>query len=142
MAATWGADDHRMATESEDLRSVTDKLNRATATFLKRDPYLLEVDANERSMTAKIAAYLQTEFRDLWDVDCEYNRDGEHLPERVYHLVHQISNDDEFGRTVYPDIIVHRRGKRVHGEHRNLLVIDGYDRPGEAERIQGRLLPL
>lgn len=41
--------------------------------FLKKDSYLSDVDANERSQTHKIAEYLQQIFPE-YNVDCEYNR--------------------------------------------------------------------
>lgn len=51
------------------------KLRIATEIFLERDRHLLTVKANERSITHKLAIYLEPLFPD-WDVDCEYNRDG------------------------------------------------------------------
>lgn len=41
--------------------------------FLKKDSYLSDVDANERSQTHKIAEYLQ-QILPGYNVDCEYNR--------------------------------------------------------------------
>jgi hypothetical protein len=41
--------------------------------FLRRDRALLIYDVNERSVTHRLAGYVQTQFRG-WDVDCEYNR--------------------------------------------------------------------
>jgi restriction endonuclease S subunit len=65
--------------------------------FKNRDSSLLQVCGNERSMTAKIACYLQGQFP-AWDVDHEYNRDGDE-PKRI--------SDNSL---IIPDIIVHRRG--------------------------------
>ena len=78
----------------------------ATVAFLKAEGDLLQLNANERSITHKLAEYLQREFSD-WNVDCEYNRLGaaiKRLP-----APEAIGSDDEDGRTIFPDIIVHRR---------------------------------
>lgn len=42
--------------------------------FYEKERYLLENNANERSLTHKLAEYLNLEFQDF-DVDCEYNLD-------------------------------------------------------------------
>ncbi len=73
--------------------------------LLKNDHHLLEVGANERSISHKLAEYLQQQFPD-WNVDCEYNRHGI-----------QIKKLGE--ERVYPDIIVHLRNTPI-----NLLVIE------------------
>lgn len=43
--------------------------------FLARDMNLLELDANERTLSAKLASYISQLFPN-YDVDCEYNRHG------------------------------------------------------------------
>lgn len=90
---------------------------RALNKFLDADVYLLRVDANERSITHRLAMYLQEEFSD-WDVDCEYNRDGND-PKELLLPVTDASERDTDAQTVYPDIIVHKRGQQ-----KNLLVIE------------------
>jgi hypothetical protein len=42
-----------------------------------------------------------------WEVDCDFNR----LGERTLRLPHgtMVSTDDHFGKSVYPDIVVHQR---------------------------------
>ena len=72
------------------------------------DAYLLKVDANERTITARLASYLQGELLD-WDVDCEYNRDGVD-PKRIKHIEIYPNQEDTHAQTVFPDIIAHRRG--------------------------------
>ncbi len=67
-------------------------------------------------MTHKFAEYMQAKFPE-WDVDCEYNR-YQNVP-KVLPTDEKVPLDDENGRTVFPDIIVHRRNKR-----QNLLVIE------------------
>lgn len=100
---------------------VKRRINTAVNKLLERDLPLLELDANERSVSHKLAEYLQQEFED-WDVDCEYNRDG-HGPKRV-HIDNDtvpilVPTDDEKGTTVFPDIIVHRRATS-----QNLLCVE------------------
>ncbi len=85
------------------------------------DDFLLKVNANERSITHRLAVHLGSVFQG-WHVDCEYNRDG-HDPENWKRLLlspecTSRANSDE-GSQVYPDIIVHRRGSQC-----NLLVIE------------------
>ena len=92
----------------------------ALSMLVERDRHLLEVCANERSITHRLGIYLQDLFPE-WDVDCEYNRD-DHDPKRL-HLdglyPTRIKPDDTKGKTVFPDIIVHERGTDC-----NLLVIE------------------
>ena len=85
--------------------------------FLVRDLYLLNVDANERTLTHRIALYLQNEFPE-WDVDCEYNRDN-HEPKELMLFGGEPDSYDTVAQTVFPDIIVHRRGTAE-----NYLVIE------------------
>lgn len=83
----------------------------------KRDKVMLSIDANERSITHRFAIYIEKEFPE-WNVDCEYNRDGED-PKEI-HL--NRSNEDDpknDGNKVYPDIIVHKRTT-----NKNLIVIE------------------
>ena len=84
---------------------VKDRLYAAYHALLRHDRVLLDLDANERSITHKLAEYLQREFPD-WNVDCEYNRDKD-APKRL--PVQCISTDDTDDHTVFPDIIIHHR---------------------------------
>lgn len=83
---------------------------RALSELLDNDHDLLGVDANERSITFRFAMYLQQHFPD-WTVDCEYNRDGIE-PKRLGHLELYPDSEDDEAKTVFPDVIVHRRGTR------------------------------
>jgi hypothetical protein len=76
--------------------------------FLREDRHLLEIHANERSMTHRVGIYLQQEFPG-WNVDCEYNRQG----------AGGDPKQDADGSRRFPDVIVHRRGL-----DENLLVIE------------------
>ncbi len=83
--------------------------------LMKMDSYLLEKDVNERSVSHKLAEYLQNLFFD-WHVDCEFNRKGPDKKE--LDGIHECSEQKKTDR-VYPDIIIHQRGKT-----NNLLVIE------------------
>ena len=96
---------------------VIRRLYSAYNVLLEKDGKLLELDANERSITHKLAEHLQAEFPG-WNVDCEYNRNGE-LPKRLVGTLQDVSNGNTDGKTVFPDVIVHKRDTTD-----NLLVIE------------------
>jgi hypothetical protein len=83
-------------------------VGQALSELLEKDCYLLNIDANERSITFRFAMHLQKHLPE-WTVDCEYNRDGID-PKRLEHLGLYPPSDDEDAQTVFPDVIVHRRG--------------------------------
>lgn len=92
--------------------------------FKKHDIFLLKSSANERSMTHKFAEYLQQLFPE-YHVDCEYNRDGfdkKVLEAELKIKSEEISSDDEEGKTVFPDILIHKRGEK--GKESNMVVIE------------------
>jgi hypothetical protein len=103
--------------EYPDETTVTDRVLNAASRVALRDRWLLEKDVNERSLTHRFAIYLEDEFP-WWDVDCEYNRDHDDS-KRLNLYPEDIKSDDTQGTTVFPDIIVHKRGSDV-----NLLVIE------------------
>ena len=89
----------------------------AIEVLLASDRYLLDVDANERSISHRLAFHLNGRF-DGYDVDCEYNRDDIY-PKRIRRLDLHPDEDDDERQTVFPDIIVHRRGAKD-----NYLVVE------------------
>lgn len=89
----------------------------AIARFYRHDPELLDVDVNERTITHKLAEYLQDEFPE-WHVDCEYNRRGDQV-KRLNLSNWHVSPEDMEAKTVFPDIIIHRRRTDA-----NLVVIE------------------
>ncbi len=110
---------------SEDLvipnapdANVAARVRGALAVLLEADALLFKVDANERSLTHRLAVHLTPVFPD-WDVDCEYNRKGFEQKK----IIHQLGGEDDpnttNGSRVFPDIIVHHRTKPE-----NLLVIE------------------
>lgn len=100
-----------------NINPVGNKVFQALSRFLEQDFGLLEIDANERTLTHRVAIYLQDLFPDM-DVDCEYNRD-DHDPKEMFLPGGDGDAYDTDAQTVYPDIIVHRRKTRD-----NLLVME------------------
>lgn len=99
------------------------KAQKAINKLFKNDIFLLTSNTNERSISHKLAEYLQQEFRD-WNVDCEYNRDQHSDIKKISNwktecLKEEPKSDDSDAKTVYPDIIIHHRNTR-----NNLLVIE------------------
>lgn len=100
--------------------AVAEAVSIAVAELFEHDAFLFQVDANERSITHRLAVHLTPLLPD-WNVDCEYNRDG--FDPKMLHGPSGAEGPNETnGSRVYPDIIVHHRGKR--GVLENLLVIE------------------
>ncbi len=117
---------HKRRNNLEQLsqENVDQRVRRAIDRLTLCDAELLRIDCNERSITHRLAIYLQNEFEG-WNVDCEYKRDC-HSPDYVKRLLvdsdslqASLTIDDTDANTVYPDIIVHYRGTSD-----NLLVIE------------------
>ena len=100
---------------------IKEKVEIALGMLFKNDVFLLKYDVNECSISHKLAEYLQQLFSD-YHVDCEYNRVGNLTADEEYfnkklRLYKNTKCLD--GETVYPDIIIHKRGIK-----NNLLVIE------------------
>jgi hypothetical protein len=76
--------------------------------LLLSDGAILAMDVNERSISHRLASYLEPYFPG-WNVDCEYNRNHDE-PKRLNIRRRSIQSDDTQATTVFPDIIIHRRG--------------------------------
>jgi len=101
------------------LEDIKERVLSAIVDLYRYDGDLLDRDANERSITHKLAEHLQRQFPD-WNVDCEYNRrenEVKRIPRSDGNNEHTVNGENERG--VFPDIIIHERGKRV-----NLVVIE------------------
>ena len=87
------------------------------------DKYLLDINVNERTITHKLAQYLE-EYIPEFDVDCEYNRfehdDTDGIVKRLDLPKDNINWDDTDAKIIFPDIIVHKRGT----QGKNILVIE------------------
>ncbi len=125
------------------MESVKRALNRAIDNLRGNEQKIIANNVSERTITHKLAEYLQQEFPS-YNVDCEYNRnfeEGENKPKSITLLrdsavkfqkaiSKEISNSSssnetqallERSRTIitYPDIIVH---KRLSNESNKLIV--------------------
>jgi hypothetical protein len=88
------------------MQTELNKVVTALGEFYAREIFLFEKDLGERTLTHRLAVYLEKQFPG-WEVDCDYNR----LGERTLRLPHGtiVSTDDQLGKSVYPDIVVHQR---------------------------------
>jgi hypothetical protein len=112
------------------MNTIERRLMAAKAMFLANDSELLHTSLSERSMTHKFAEALQNVFRS-WHVDCEYNRDGTDSK--------RIDIPEKQGKTVLPDIIIHRRnplGRQIENVDRNLLVIEAKPSDADEESVK------
>jgi hypothetical protein len=98
--------------------SLKGLLQKAIDTFIERDKELLVLGVSERCLAHRLAIYLQELFPAL-NVDCEYNRDGPNLKE-LKPPAEPLYWDDDEAKSVFPDIIVHRRNT----SDSNLLVVE------------------
>lgn len=95
-------------------------LIKSIQTFRLKEKFILDNDLNERTLTHKLAEYIQENFPDF-NVDCEYNRmrKGEdYLPKKLELEQKEITHSNP--SRVYPDVIIHRRGDNQD----NLLIIE------------------
>jgi hypothetical protein len=106
-------DDVRQLTLQEINQRVDDALGELWA----REAPLLAERVNERSITHHLAFYLQRYFT-CWNVDVEYNRNMGDIKRLCLQPPHTTA-DDTNAVTVYPDIIIHRRGTEE-----NLMVVE------------------
>ena len=88
---------------------VREAINTALARLVQHDTDLLILNVHERTVTGKLAEYIQQLLPD-WTVDPEYNR--------IRDQVKQVQLDGEWVMVV-PDVVVHRRNS---GD--NLLVLE------------------
>ena len=88
------------------MRAELEKVVKAIEEFYSREGALFDKDLGERALTHRMAVYLERQF-DGWEVDCDYNRLGERLLKLPHGSI--VSTDDELGKSIFPDIVVHRR---------------------------------
>ncbi|MBA7694558.1 hypothetical protein ES703_103169 [subsurface metagenome] len=115
-----------------EIDDVKEKVEYGMRLLRDNDQDLFAVNVNERTITHKLAEYLQNQFKD-YNVDCEYNRyeDATKKLKSIKNRVLNIRNlktyeierliwEDKDSITVYPDIIIHTRRR----SYNNLLVIE------------------
>jgi hypothetical protein len=88
------------------LQTELNKTVTALEEFYARESHLFEKDLGERALTHRLAVHLEKHFSG-WDVDCDYDRLGERTLRLPKGSV--VSTDDHFGKSIYPDIVVHQR---------------------------------
>jgi hypothetical protein len=88
------------------MRAELEKVIKAIEEFYAREAWLFDKDLGERALTHRLAVQLEKQFEG-WDVDCDYNRLGERLLKLPHGSI--VSTDDELGKSIFPDIVVHRR---------------------------------
>lgn len=106
---------------NSNFDEVQQKVKCSLNKLMDFDHFLLEKNVNERSITHKLAEYLQMEFKN-WNVDCEYNKmvNGEFIdPKRMMFTVEDVESNDTDAKTIFPDIIIHKRKSKD-----NLLVVE------------------
>src|SRR6202045_4903681 len=88
------------------MQTELNKVVAALGEFYAREAFLFEKDLGERTLTHRLAGYVEKQFP-RWEGDCDYNR----LGERTLRLPHGtiVSTDDHLGKSIYPDIVVHQR---------------------------------
>jgi len=113
------------------------KVRNALKDFFQEEQSLLDVNASERSISHKFAEYLQKQFHNL-DVDCEYNRHGSDIKRLKYYLPKQTEVDKLEAKTIFPDIVVHKRGN----DKNNTVVIEikksnsGQDHTADIQKLK------
>jgi hypothetical protein len=88
------------------MQTELNKVIAALQEFYAQEGFLLDRDLGERTLTHRLAVYVERQFSG-WQVDCNYDR----LGERTLRLPHGsvVSTDDHLGKSIYPDIVVHQR---------------------------------
>lgn len=112
-----------------NFNQIERRLNTAIEILRIKDFYLLKNDASERSITHKLGEHLQYVIGNSLNVDCEYNRNTNNLSisKKIYVLESEIEKinrvrirnftepgilgENYLELSVFPDIIVHKRGK-------------------------------
>ena len=111
-----------------DYNVIKKKVIFAINIFFKIDSFLFEKNVNERSISHKLAEYLQQQFPE-WHVDCEYNRNFDE-PKKLEIPKDEVNWDDTEAKTVFPDIIIHHRYTND-----NLLIIEIKKSNSNVDRI-------
>jgi hypothetical protein len=93
------------------MQGQLDKVARAVHDLYAREARLFEQDLGERTLTHRFAVVLEQHFPG-WHVDCDYNRLGDRRPRLPKASI--VSTDDEFGKSIFPDVVVHRPGVPDH----------------------------
>ena len=93
--------------KNENTKDLIDIFEKAKNEFLEKEKAIIKNDTNERTLTQRLAFYLELQLRknikyENYSVDCEYNRKEEDIKRLKFG-----KNTDK--KEIYPDIIVHQR---------------------------------
>ena len=97
--------------KDENKKKLTEELidifEKAKNEFLEKEKSIIKNDTNERTLTQRLAFYLELQLRknikyENYSVDCEYNRKEEDIKRLKFG-----KNTDK--KEIYPDIIVYQR---------------------------------
>ena len=87
-------------------KELIDVFQKAKNEFLEKEKTIIKNDTNERTLTQRLAFYLELQLRknikyENYSVDCEYNRKEKDIKRLKFG-----KNTDK--KEIYPDIIVHQ----------------------------------
>jgi hypothetical protein len=115
---------------------IKSKIEAGLKALCMNESYIISNDTNERTLTFHLARYLEEYFTG-YSIDCEYNRNG-NVPKRLIEPTTTVAVDDLSGKTVFPDIVIHKRGVPPEGE--NYIIIEakkeGIDYEDDIEKLK------
>ena len=108
---------------NKEIFELMDIFEKAKEKFLKEEKEIIEINVNERTLSARLMFHLQTlllneiyqENYKEYSVDCEYNR----RKEIVKILPKEYRELEKKDKQIYPDIIFHQRNNE-----KNLMIIE------------------
>ena len=108
---------------NREIFELMDIFEKAKEKFLKEEKEIIEINVNERTLSARLMFHLQTlllneiyqENYKEYSVDCEYNR----RKEIVKILPKEYRELEKKDKQIYPDIIFHQRNSE-----KNLMIIE------------------
>ena len=113
---------------NKEIFELMDIFEKAKEKFLKEEKEIIEINVNERTLSARLMFHLQTlllneiyqENYKEYSVDCEYNRINEDKIKTLKRYENfEIDDNSDKIRKIFPDIIFHKRK-----EEGNLIVIE------------------
>lgn len=96
--------------KDENKKKLTEELidifEKAKNEFLEKEKSIIKNDTNERTLTQRLAFYLELQLRknikyENYSVNCEYNKDGEDIKRLKF-------GKNAKRKKIYPDIIIHQ----------------------------------
>ena len=108
---------------NKEIFELMEIFEKAKEKFLKEEKEIIEINVNERTLSARLMFHLQTlllneiyqENYKEYSVDCEYNR----RKEIVKILPKEYRELEKKDKQIYPDIILHQRNNE-----KNLMIIE------------------